>query len=105
MYVVGLNGVTSIVPHLPYNLLLVNARTIFKRMRHKFVVADTNAVEWYLGTIVNYNAVEKKHEIQYDDEDELCRFDLILDRLRSTCCIIVCNSGFFYYIFVFNSVH
>ncbi len=50
---------------------------IGKRIRHKFVVGDTNIVEWYHGTIVNYDAVEKEHKIQYDNEEELCSLILI----------------------------
>ena len=53
-----------------------------KRIRHKFIVADTHTVDWYQGTIVDYSTVEKKHKIQYDVEDEQCSFDLILDLLN-----------------------
>lgn len=54
-----------------------------KRIRHKFVVAEANTVEWYCGTENDYDALEKKHEIQYDDEAELCKFDLVLDFLKT----------------------
>ena len=40
-----------------------------------------NIVEWYHGTIVNYDAVEKEHKIQYDNEEDFCSFDLVLDLL------------------------
>ena len=53
-----------------------------KEIRHKFIVADTNTFEWYHGTIVDYDALEKKHEIRYDYEEESCKFDLILDLLN-----------------------
>ncbi len=38
-----------------------------------------NIVEWYHGTIVNYDAVEKEHKM--DNEEDFCSFDLVLDLL------------------------
>ena len=52
-----------------------------KHIRHKFVVTETNCEEWYHGVVIDYDACEKKHDIQYDGEEESCKFDLILDLL------------------------
>ena len=53
-----------------------------KEIRHKFILADTNTVEWYHGTVVDYDALKKKYEIKYDDEENSCKFNLVLDLLN-----------------------
>ncbi len=52
-----------------------------KRIRHKFLDVDTNTFKWYDGTIIEYNPLEKQHEVKYENETDLYKFDLILDIL------------------------
>ena len=35
-----------------------------KQIRHKFVVTEMHHEDWYHGTVIDYDACEKKHEIQ-----------------------------------------
>lgn len=47
------------------------------------MVAEMNAVchEWYDGIVIDYDACEKRHGIQYDGEVKSCKLELILDML------------------------
>ncbi len=53
-----------------------------KRIQHKFEIENSDKTEWFDGTIVGYDSIDKKHEIRYDGETEHCKFDLILDLLN-----------------------
>ena len=44
-------------------------------LRHKFLDADTNTFQWYDGTIVKYDPLEKKHEVKYENETHQYNFD------------------------------
>ena len=52
-----------------------------KHVRHKFLDADMNTFQWYDGTIVKYDPLEKKHKVKYKNETDQYKFDVILDML------------------------
>ena len=56
---------------------------IGKRVAHKFEDEDTHEAKWFTGTILNYNSTTKFFEIAYDEEDENCSFDIILDLIAT----------------------
>ena len=53
-----------------------------KHISHKFELEDTNDIKWYNSMEVDYDKYTKGHEILYDEEEESCFFDLILDLLN-----------------------
>ena len=50
-----------------------------KRISHKFVMEDTREVKWFNGKVISYDPATKTHEIAYEDEDDHCNFDVMLD--------------------------
>ena len=63
------------LPQSPYNL-------IGKSICHKFVIEDTQEIQWFFGEIIGYDPVTKTHEIMYEDEDDHCFFDITVDLLN-----------------------
>ena len=49
---------------------------------HKFKVDETGEIRWYHGTVIGYDLATKLHQIEYEDEEEHCYFDLTLDLLN-----------------------
>ena len=60
-----------------------------KRMQHKFLDPQNNTFQWYNGTIINYDPVEKKHVVEYDDEPDQHNYDLILDILSGDLVVVI----------------
>ena len=58
------------------------ASLVGKHISHKFEVEDTREVKWYSGRVISYNPATKTHEISYEDEDEHCHFDVMLELLN-----------------------
>ena len=58
-----------------------------KRISHNFEVAE-DETKWYAGTIINYSASMKTHEIAYDDEEETCHFDITIDLANGDLIVI-----------------
>ena len=63
------------LPQSPYNL-------IGKSICHKFVIEDTQEIQWFFGEIIGYDPVTKTHEIMYEDEDDHCFFYITVDLLN-----------------------
>lgn len=79
-----LNDLESFIDNNPleYSAYFQDPGTMVgKRIRHKFLDADTNTFQWYDGTILEYDPLEKKHEVKYENETDQYKFDLILDIL------------------------
>ena len=53
-----------------------------KEVHHKFRISPDGETKWYDGTILSYDSSSKTHEILYDQEDDHCSFDIILDYLN-----------------------
>ena len=49
---------------------------------HKFEVDETGEIKWYHSTVIGYDLATKLHQIEYEDEEEHCYFDLTLDQLN-----------------------
>lgn len=77
-----LNDLESFMDDNPLEHSLQDPSTLVgKRIRHKFLDVDTNTFQWYDGTIIKYDSLEKQHEVKYENETEQYKFDLILDIL------------------------
>ena len=63
----------------PFVLSIVSNPTsiIGKNVKQKFEHEDTHIIEWYCGSIVDYDALSKIFEIKYEGEEELCKFDIV----------------------------
>ena len=62
------------LPNFVYNPLLFVGKVIHQ----KFQLSDEET-KWYQGTVLSYDKTSKMHEIIYDEEEEPCFFDIILD--------------------------
>ena len=53
-----------------------------KHIQHRFEIDNTSEVQWYHGTVIDYNDATKLHEIEYEGEEEHCSFNLRIDLLN-----------------------
>ena len=55
-----------------------------KRIKQRFQdeSGDPESCTWYVGTVINYRICDKTHCIEYDEEEEVCYFDLTIDFLN-----------------------
>ncbi len=61
---------------------------IGKNVKQKFEHEDTHIIEWYCGSIVDYDALSKIFEIKYEGEEELCKFDIVVDLILGDLVIV-----------------
>ena len=71
------NSVTELSPYVKDPSTLMG-----KRISHKFQLEDSEELLWYCGTVIEYDPHEKMHKILYDEEDEYCWFDVLIDNYR-----------------------
>jgi hypothetical protein len=57
------------------------SKLIGKEIKQRFHLEDSNDFQWYNGKVISYDQSEKLHVIKYEDEDDFCKFDLVLDIL------------------------
>ncbi len=74
----------------PFVLSIVSNPTsiIGKNLKQKFEHEDTHVIEWYSGSIVDYDTLSKIFEIKYEGEEELCKFDIIVDLILGDLVIV-----------------
>ena len=60
-----------------------------KHISHKFEVEVTREVKWYSGRVISYDPATKTHKISYEDEDEHCHFDVIIELLNKDFKVVV----------------
>ncbi len=62
---------------------------IGRRIKHKFQdEQDIQNDTWYEGTIIDYSVSDKTHCVEYNGEEELCYFDLLIDFLAGDIVLI-----------------
>jgi len=61
---------------------------IGKGVKYKFQHEDTQEIQWYFGRIVNYDSTTKFFEIAYNEEEETCHFDIVLDLILGDIVVI-----------------
>ncbi len=65
------------------------ASLIGRRIKHKFQdEQDIQNDTWYEGTIIDYSVSDKTHCVEYNGEEELCYFDLLIDFLAGDIVLI-----------------
>ena len=70
----------SFIDNSSSSLKIIDPLTLIgKRVNHKFELEDTHLEKWYSGIVVDYDPVSKLHTIQYDGEEDQCKFDVIID--------------------------
>lgn len=64
--------------HCPFSELLEKPHILVgSRIKHRF---ETNGErKWFGGMVVSYDPITRSHEIKYDEEEDLCSFDLSID--------------------------
>ena len=48
-------------------------------IEHKFLSKEANEEKWYKGQVIAYDEGTQEYEIEYDGEEESCKFDLAID--------------------------
>ena len=48
-------------------------------IEHKFLSKEANEEKWYRGQVIAYDEGTQEYEIEYDGEEESCKFDLAID--------------------------
>ena len=50
-----------------------------RKVSHRFYDRQNKKYKWYEGLVIGYNKEDHEHEVVYENEEEHCHFNLLID--------------------------